>query len=348
MNRLRQPSTALAAVGVALFLVALTHHAREVGRLGVVAGPFVAFALDGVPALGLVYAARRLADTPLERERGWVVVVWTVTGAALFVAVIALSVVVRVSEGRPPAEPVFVLLLSAGAGGLAGCVAGYHRAGAVVDKRRAERTAQGLSLVNSILRHDLRNDLQVVGSTAELVASDADGETADRAARVSRRAADAQDRLDDTEAVARSLAGEVTAREVDLAATVRSATAGLGETYGATVGTDLPETARVLADEGVRSVVDNLVQNAAEHSDAEEPRVDVAVERRGDTVRLRVRDNGPGLPEGARATLQGEGEGSAAGGLGIVRALVEQYGGRVAVVDRDPRGTEVVVDLPAA
>jgi len=87
-------------------------------------------------------------------------------------------------------------------------------------------------------------------------------------------------------------------------------------------------------------VVDNLVENAAEHNDADDPRVAVAVDPREDAVRLEVRDNGPGVPDDVLA--------DADGGLDLVATLVDHYGGELHVSENEPRGTVFAVDLPRA
>jgi signal transduction histidine kinase len=98
---------------------------------------------------------------------------------------------------------------------------------------------------------------------------------------------------------------------------------------------------------GVRSVVDNLVENAVEHDDADDPRVHVAVGPGVDTVRLRVLDDGPGIADERQARMFDDGD-SLEGGLRLVEALVDGYDGTVCVEDNEPRGTVFVVELEAA
>jgi hypothetical protein len=66
LPRTRRPSTVVVAVGVALFLLAVVHHTRELLALEGVLGPTVALAIDGLPALGLavggVWLSRRTLD----------------------------------------------------------------------------------------------------------------------------------------------------------------------------------------------------------------------------------------------------------------------------------------------
>ena len=87
----------------------------------------------------------------------------------------------------------------------------------------------------------------------------------------------------------------------------------------------------------------NLVDVVSEVATHVEDLYDVTVE----TVRLVVSDNGPGLPESAKAALSNSEADGAVGGLRIVRHLVSEYGGGVTVDDNEPRGTTIAVDLPA-
>ena len=82
------------------------------------------------------------------------------------------------------------------------------------------------------------------------------------------------------------------------------------------------------------------MENAAEHNDADDPRVTVAVERADETVRFEVRDNGPGVDPSVLA--------DADGGLELVRTLVDHYDGRVDVTANEPRGAVFAVELPRA
>jgi len=354
----------VAAAGVGLLLVAASHHAVELAAVDDPTGPLSALVLDGAPALALAYGGYWLDGRDLVPGQEWRVARWCLGGGALFLATIVLSMGIRFREGRVVSEPAFTLLLAAEAGALAGFVAGYYRTRALADKRRAEQSTEGLAVVNSVIRHDLRNDLQIIEAYAELIAA-GDGppdEASGRAATVRERAARARERLDDTEAIAETIGGTASIGVVDLAAVVADVATGVEETYRVSVDADLPESAPVAANDGIRSVVDNLVENAVEHgstssrggtddavehSDRDDPEVAVSVEEAGDTTRLVVRDDGPGLPAEGRAVLEGRRVEGSGGGLRIVRRLVEEYGGDIAVTDNEPRGTVVTVELPA-
>jgi signal transduction histidine kinase len=70
-----------------------------------------------------------------------------------------------------------------------------------------------------------------------------------------------------------------------------------------------------------------------------------------DTAALRVRDDGPGIPESEHELVfepfhRVPGSAPGAGlGLAIVREVARSHGGRAAVVPT-PSGTEILVELP--
>lgn len=103
-------------------------------------------------------------------------------------------------------------------------------------------------------------------------------------------------------------------------------------------------------------VVQNLLENAlAVAPDGSTIRVEGGAASDG-TVRLSVRDRGPGVPEGMREKIfdrfvRGDGRGSAGGaglGLTICREIVNAHGGRIWVSEPEGGGSVFVVDLPPA
>jgi signal transduction histidine kinase len=106
----------------------------------------------------------------------------------------------------------------------------------------------------------------------------------------------------------------------------------------------------VLADDMLESVFRNVLNNAIVHNDKELPEVSVAATADDEVVRVRVADNGPGIPDEQKRRIFDEGEkglDSDGTGLGLylVQTLVERYGGAVWVEDNDPEGSVLVVEL---
>lgn len=336
--------------GAVLFLIAVAHHLSEFYALDWLLGPLVGVLLDGLPALGLVYAGYWLAGTDLPAGDRWRVCIWCLAGATLFVATMALSLLVRAFEGRVIGEALFPLLIAAEAGAIAGVIAGYYTGRSRVETRRAQTLTSTLGFVNSLIRHDLRNDLNVIQGHAELIetsAGSADAETGfDSPSIIAEKADEALTRIDTTGAVARTLTGDVALERVDLAAIAAEMATRAETTYDVSVTTEIPGRAPVTANAGLRSVVDNLLENAVEHNDADDPRVHVAVETDTETARLILTDNGPGIPDEEAERALGSRSGAAgSGGLSLAQKLVEAYGGEMWVEDDEPRGSAVTVEL---
>ena len=105
--------------------------------------------------------------------------------------------------------------------------------------------------------------------------------------------------------------------------------------------------------------IDNLIDNAISFSPAE-GLVEVAATKVGEEIRIRIDDEGPGVPPAQREAIfnrfhsvrpMAEAFGRHSGlGLAIARAIVEGHDGEIDVTDRDdaPSGARFTISLPAA
>ena len=225
-----------------------------------------------------------------------------------------------------------------------------------------ERQRDHLALLNQLVRHDIRNDIQLVLAHAELLAEAVTDEEREHVDHVLEQAAHI---VDLTEAVRDLSAVIVEDSEPHLSAVnlgavlqaeadkVRSTYATTGKAVTVTGTDDLPFETAVLANEMLASVVGNLLSNAVIHTDSATPHVDIAVEHRSDTVVVTVADDGPGIPEELLATVFERGEmslDSPGTGLGLylVDRLVRLYGGDVWISDSHLGGVAFNVELRRA
>ncbi|MDP9094252.1 MAG: DUF4118 domain-containing protein [Actinomycetota bacterium] len=127
---------------------------------------------------------------------------------------------------------------------------------------------------------------------------------------------------------------------------------------GARVELDVPEMLpSVLADPGLlERVIANLIENALRYSPAERA-IRVAASAHGDTVELRVIDNGPGIPPSERETVfapfqrrEDHATDSAGVGLGlaIARGFIEAMHGSLTLEDTPGGGLMAVLTLPVS
>lgn len=229
--------------------------------------------------------------------------------------------------------------------------------GAVVSLRDVtERVLreQRIQILHRILRHNLRNRLSIVRGNAEILADRVEGydelthpirEATDELLELGERARDVERLLHDH---------RTTSTDAPVGVVVESVVSELGRDHpDVTFETSVPSDAVVSASLDVlRYVVVQIVENAAKHNDADEPRVTIWCRPSEERVRLRVADNGPGIPDHERAVID-EGEESPlehGSGLGLWAAYwgVTGIGGELRISENHPRGTVVELDLPAA
>ncbi len=120
----------------------------------------------------------------------------------------------------------------------------------------------------------------------------------------------------------------------------------------------LPDTPPLVAGDRRRldRMVSNLLDNADEYAGGA---VSLSLRVRGDTIRIEVDDDGPGVPEGLRERIferfargGGSGRRGTGTGTGLGLALVAQHaawhGGAAHVENRPGGGARFVIELPAA
>jgi len=107
---------------------------------------------------------------------------------------------------------------------------------------------------------------------------------------------------------------------------------------------DMPQDA-------IAQVVTNILANCERHAPG--AHVWVEAHRRGDTVRVRVQDDGPGIPPGqesevVRRGVRGSGSVGDGIGLAVCQDLLAAHGGRLRIAPNRPdrSGCTVLIDLP--
>jgi two-component system sporulation sensor kinase C len=118
--------------------------------------------------------------------------------------------------------------------------------------------------------------------------------------------------------------------------------------------TPLTEPLRVVLAEGeVKQILYNLIRNALQASPPEST-VEVTMDRRGQSVAVRVEDSGPGIPldvlphifEPFFSTKQGEAQAGMGLGLSVSRSLIDAMGGRIEVQTTLGEGTRFAAVFP--
>jgi signal transduction histidine kinase len=227
--------------------------------------------------------------------------------------------------------------------------------------RRLARVARLKSDALTAMTHDLRAPLNALVGYASLLGEGAfgplTGEQTEVAGTLRRQALELVDLLNATLDVARLETGHlpVRAEPVSLPALLETLAAGTfahathAGRLRVALATDLPllTSDRVK----VKEIVQNLIDNALKHAGDAPVDVQVALAPDRETVRITVRDAGPGIAPDLLPRLfepfRPAGETAGTGfGLYLVRSFAEALGGRVAARSLPGEGTAMTVELP--
>ena len=204
------------------------------------------------------------------------------------------------------------------------------------------RNRRRLSVLDRVLRHNVRNRMNVVIGYADQLTEHEDPAVRTAAEHVE---AAAEDLLGQSETarhfrdVVNNETSVLTTRDlvVDALEAVQEIRSGYPDVP---VHVALPEEAPIRGDQGVPLAVVELIQNAAEHGD---PPVLVRISPGPEETLFSVTDQGEGIPEHEHAVFAETEERPMehAGGVGLwlVRWTVERVGARIAYVDDDDGST---------
>ncbi len=208
---------------------------------------------------------------------------------------------------------------------------------------------QQLQVLDRVLRHNLRNEMNVIRGYAETIAVDAPKSP------YAEKIVDACDRLMDLVETERTVTGilsdEPQRDAVEVVSLLERMTESLATEFPeADIDCRLPDEATTTASTHLEKALSEVLRNAIVHSDRDPPEVTVTVTERAEDVELRIADTGPGIPEMDKQVVTGDrsieplyhGSGL---GLWLVSLIVRRSNGTLAFDDNDPRGTVVSITL---
>jgi PAS domain S-box-containing protein len=219
-----------------------------------------------------------------------------------------------------------------------------------VTERRARR--QRLAVLNRVLRHNIRNEVNVAAGHLDRLAARVPDD--DPSLRAVRDRLDAIVELGDTARRIERVADADRTETVtfDLVDVLTDRIERLRRETPAAVSVTLPDRAPAVGHELLPDAFDNVLENAVEHNDAARPSVAVDVTPPATDegrVSVRIADDGPGLPPVERRVLRTAEETqlthSTGLGLWLTNWIVRASSGRIDVAS-DDAGTTVVIELP--
>ncbi len=221
----------------------------------------------------------------------------------------------------------------------------------ITDRKRQQ---QRVEVLNRVLRHDLRNGMNIVKGCAEMLETQTDGEHG-YAETIIRRADELISLAEKTRAVERTL--ERDERElgsIDVVDAVRSMVDRIeSEHENVDFTVSAPESVHARSDNMFRTAIYHVLDNAVVHNDSDCPTIDVtvSVDDNDRQVLVTVEDDGPGIPRAERELLEEDREITQlrhASGLGLwlVNWVLTQSGGTLSFETEGIDGTQVRLALP--
>ncbi|MFO7834451.1 MAG: PAS domain S-box protein [Halohasta sp.] len=214
---------------------------------------------------------------------------------------------------------------------------------------------QQLHVLNRVLRHNIRNGMNVILGRASFLADAVDEPAAGHAEAIETKATDLASVGDKVGAVRSLLDEDYPESTVDAGRLVSTVAESYRERHPeATIRTWPVDDATITADERVEVALGELIENAIVHNDRPEPTVTITVDSEtqsdGEWVDIVVADDGPGIPTHEQIMIDSERETQLEHGSGLALWIVywtaSLFGGEIMIDDRSPRGARVTLRLP--
>lgn len=223
--------------------------------------------------------------------------------------------------------------------------------GIVQDITERKEHERQLTVLDRVLRHNLHNDMTVIRGWAETIRDEADDELAAAA----RRIVEQSDRLlataDKQRAITEVVTKPIQRVAIDATSIVEELATSAREAHpDADIELDLLDEAVVSVTPGFDRAIAELIENAIVHNDRTTPEVAITITTLDKAVRIRIEDNGPGIPEAERTLLTGEQKieplyhGSGLG-LWLVYWIVKRSNGKLLIETAEPHGSVVTIQL---
>jgi PAS domain S-box-containing protein len=216
---------------------------------------------------------------------------------------------------------------------------------------RKERQQQ-LELFDRVIRHNLRNDMNVIRGAADLLQSKETGEGVHRASQIKKKCNELLATVKKQRDIAQLLRQSPTQSVINVQAALDTICSELRSAHpDAKVAISCENKTRLRADDKFVYALEELITNGIIHNDSDTPTVEMAVTESREQVRITVTDNGPQIPEMERRVIANpenrsplyHGSGL---GLWLVKLIISRSGGTVQFVETEQEGNTIALSVP--
>lgn len=228
-----------------------------------------------------------------------------------------------------------------------------HFVGFQTDITERKIRERRLEVMNRVLNHNLRNNMNVIEGHVSLLRNELDiDEPSPSLTEIEETASNLIRLAEAVRKIERTLtATDASTSKIDLNERIGQVLSAFKDRY--------PEVSFQLsvADDpceigviGLMTAIEEALENAVEHNDNENPRVAIDLRTRdNEWIDIEIEDNGPGIPDQEIEVLsEGETDLNHADRLGLwlIHWVISRAGGRMSVDEATPRGTLLKLSVP--
>lgn len=227
----------------------------------------------------------------------------------------------------------------------------YRIRGCLQDVTELQERQEQLAILDRVLRHNLRNDVNKIIGHAQLVKERTEGDLNEFIDDIVENANGLVEMANKQRTVTALLEEPRNRQDINLDKVIRPPVSRLRDRYqSASVEIERLDDITLRTIPELELVVDELGRNAIEHAEHDQPYVAVSGWEENGQVHISVADNGPGIPSHERRVITQEvdidplkhGSGM---GLWMVKRIIHRAGGTLHFEPNEPRGSIVMVSF---
>lgn len=215
-----------------------------------------------------------------------------------------------------------------------------------------QESVQQLQFIDRVLRHNIKNDMNVITGHAELITEHGDDDVGEYARTIIQKSEQLLETVNKGRKTIEQLGDPQVPQPINLDTIINHTISDLREQYpNAQITIEGPTDYQVQATQSIEQALNECLTNAITHSDKDTPSIEVRIEKSEETVAVQIADDGPGIPEIERRTLMEQSnENPLYHGLGVglwlVKRIVRHSGGSLEFDENEPRGSIITIRLP--
>ena len=214
-------------------------------------------------------------------------------------------------------------------------------------ERDLERQVEHLETIDRMLRHNLRNDMNVILGHAELVRSETSGDVAQSAAKIGDITNEVMEMAEKEREISETFLKNPAREEISIKPTLQRVVSTVKSDHPeATISAECPEDVTVRATAQLKQALLELVENGVTHDGSDSPDVAVTVTRSNGKTYIDIADTGPPIPEIEQNVLNERAEQTPVYhgtglGLWLAKLITTRSGGTITVNENTPTGNVV-------